>query len=119
MSETYFVKQGVGQGRIISAWMFLVMIDSLAHELDDSRNGIVVENIHIPCILLADDTCVISGSNTTLQRLLDIVYNYSRKWRLSYNSTKSAAVIFRTERRRVDLGKYKVSLGEEQLPMER
>ena len=61
-SEEYPVLQGVGQGRVLSAWFFLVMINDLAVELDHLRDGIMVSNLHIPCILLADDTLLLAAT---------------------------------------------------------
>ena len=55
-SDSIVVSKGVGQGRVMSAWMFLVCIDELIHFLQASNCGSVVNSYSIPAIILADDT---------------------------------------------------------------
>ena len=55
MSESYPLKYSVGQGRVLSAWLFVVYIDDLHKELQDTRCGLMVSNTTISVILLVDD----------------------------------------------------------------
>ena len=73
LSEAFSVLQGVGQGRTLSAWLFLVMINDLAVDLDSENIGLKINDIHIPGILLADDTVVAATCASFLQQELDIV----------------------------------------------
>jgi hypothetical protein len=61
-SRIFGVKQGVGQGRVLSAWMFLVYINDLLVDLTSSGLGISLFDIRIPGILLCDDTTITSHS---------------------------------------------------------
>ncbi|XP_060086129.1 uncharacterized protein LOC132565495 [Ylistrum balloti] len=90
----YPVEQGVGQGRTLSAWLFLVMINDLISELDSSSYGLNIHSLHIPAIFLADDTLLMDCSVGNLKCLLDMVYEFSRKWRLNYNPVKSSLMQF-------------------------
>ena len=76
-SDPISVQKGVGQGRVMSAWMFLVYIDELTYLLQASNSGITVNSYNIPAILLADDTTLLA---------LDIVYLYASRWRLKYTN---------------------------------
>ncbi|XP_069114366.1 uncharacterized protein [Argopecten irradians] len=98
--EPYKVMQGVGQGRTLSSWMFLIMIDELISNLDSSLLGLHIHDIHIPSVFLADDTLLLSCSVGNIQRLLDIVFEFSCKWRLNYNSTKSSLLRFCNSRKK-------------------
>ncbi|XP_069134183.1 uncharacterized protein [Argopecten irradians] len=48
--EPYHFMQGVGQGRTLSSWMFLVMIDDLISKFDSSELGPRIHDIHIPTV---------------------------------------------------------------------
>lgn len=93
-SSLFKISQGVGQGRVLSAFMFLVYINDLLHELCKYNYGLRLGDVHIPGILLADDTALTSYSPKVLQNMLNIVEEYAYKWRLHYNPSKSVFVTF-------------------------
>ncbi len=93
-SNVYPVKQGVGQGRVLSAWFFLLYINDLITTLRTANTGIRVFGQNVPAILLADDTTLVSASPRALQTALDFVHIYASKWRLSYNASKSNCIVF-------------------------
>ncbi|KAK3097410.1 hypothetical protein FSP39_009406 [Pinctada imbricata] len=74
--------------------MFLVFIDDLLYQLNDSGCGIEAFSHFISSIILADDTTLIASAPKSLQKLLDIAYEYARKWRLSYNASKSTILAY-------------------------
>ncbi|XP_069114236.1 uncharacterized protein [Argopecten irradians] len=76
------------------------MIDELISNLDSSLLGLHIHDIHIPSVFLADDTLLLSCSVGNIQRLLDIVFEFSCKWRLNYNSTKSSLLRFCNSRKK-------------------
>ena len=47
----------------------------------------------ISCIAYADDLALISSSSRNLQIMLDIAYEYSRKWRFRFSPSKSVVMI--------------------------
>lgn len=51
-------------------------------------------NLHIPNILLADDTFLMSNSPKSLQCLLNHVEKYAFTWRLHNNPIKSVFIVF-------------------------
>ena len=83
ISNNFAISQGVGQGRVISAWFFSLYINDLISELKAVNSGISISDLIIPAILLADDTTLLSTSAHGLQRLLDCVQNYACRWRLA------------------------------------
>ena len=89
ISNNFAISQGVGQGRVISAWFFSLYINDLISELKAVNSGISISDLNIPAILLADDTTLLSTSAHGLQKLLDCVQNYACRWRLTYNGTKT------------------------------
>ena len=93
ISNNFAISQGVGQGRVISAWFFSLYINDLISELKAVNSGISINDLNIRAILLADDTTLLSTSAHGLQRLLDYVQNYACRWRLMYNGTKSCFML--------------------------
>ncbi|KAK6172356.1 hypothetical protein SNE40_016029 [Patella caerulea] len=109
-SESYQIKQGVFQGRTLSSWMFLAMINDLIPELISLGKGAVVNDSHIPCILIADDTSLISPTLSGLRAMLDTVGEYASKWRLKYNASKSCFMIFSVKKHRYGNKSFNISL---------
>jgi hypothetical protein len=75
--------------------MFLVYIDQLIQCLHNTKSGLIIGDEHIPAVLLADDTTIVSPTQADLQRGLDEVHQYACTWRLSYNAQKSSILLFR------------------------
>ncbi|KAK6192433.1 hypothetical protein SNE40_003902 [Patella caerulea] len=109
-SESYQIKQGVGQGRTLSSWMFLAMINDLIPELISLGKGAVVNDSHIPCILIADDTSWISPTLNGLRAMLDTVGEYASKWRLKYNASKGCFMIFGGKKHQYGNKSFNISL---------
>lgn len=51
-------------------------------------------NIRISILLFADDIVLLAENKEDLQWLMQITYEYSRKWRFLFNYDKSAVVVF-------------------------
>ena len=84
--------------------MFVVYINGLLYKLCSTTNGLVLEDLHIPSILLPDDTALVSTSPHSLQNMLNIVEKYTCKWRLHYNPSKSVFIVFTKSPIRVNPG---------------
>ena len=94
-SCSFPIRQGVGQGRVLSAWMFLLYINDLISSLDNLKRGAVIGDLHVPTVVLADDTTLISTTHSGLQASLNVVHEYACQWRLCYNPTKSCVLVFK------------------------
>lgn len=87
--------QGFSQGRILSAFMFLVYINDLLSELcQEGIHDLVLGNLHIPSILLANDTVLMNNSPKSSQCLPNHVEKYVFTWRLHYNPSKVIFIVF-------------------------
>ncbi|CAG2239638.1 unnamed protein product [Mytilus edulis] len=98
-SQVFRIEQGVGQGRVLSAWLFSLFINDLICELLSTHCGLLVGPISIPTILLADDTTLLSATVNGAQTLLNVVNSYALKWRLKYNASKSSVLTFTPPKR--------------------
>ena len=88
---------GVKQGDNLSPTLFALFINDLALELNSMDCGIKIDNTHICCLLYADDIMLLSENEDNMQRMLNHISIWCRKWRLRINYTKSAVIHFRNK----------------------
>ena len=88
---------GSKQGDPGSPGHFNVYINGLLRELKSSGIGIELNDGGNPiCVLAyADDIVLLAESEEDLQKLMNIVSEWYRKWRLTVNPSKSAVMHFR------------------------
>ena len=93
-SSMFPVLQGTRQGGISSPALYLIYINDLISELEQSGAGICLGGYSISSLSVADDMVLLSFSRKGLHTLMDICYRYSCKWRYLYNPTKCSVVVF-------------------------
>jgi hypothetical protein len=93
-SAFFLIMIGVKQGGIISAFLFHTFIDDLILEIIEANIGAKIKNINVSIIVYADDILLICSVDAHLQQLLDICTDFSQKWRLKFNASKSHIIEF-------------------------
>ncbi len=93
-SREYNILQGTRKGGIISPWLFLVYINDLISELENSTWGIFLYNIYYGSPTFADDITLLCRLKTALDHLLDILNTFSRSWRVIFNIKKTVTMVF-------------------------
>ena len=88
-TEWFPVEAGVRQGCILSLILFVIFIDGLVRAVKRARVTSVLEGVKFNILLFADDVVLLAESRQDLQKLLDIVFGYSQRWRFKWNSVKS------------------------------
>ena len=89
-SSSFKVTNGVRQGGILSPKLFIVYMDGLSDQLNNSNiggnfgSGQIVNHISY-----ADDMCLLSFSSAGVQKLLNICDQYSNDHDLICNSKKT------------------------------
>ncbi len=96
-SDYFETKYGVRQGDVNSPVCFAVFINDLLSDLRTNQkpSDIILTNV----LAYADDIVLISDDETDLQRLLDIVRLWCRKWKLLVNLDKTKIVHYRASRK--------------------
>ena len=87
-SRWFCVKQSVRQGGVLSPWLYLLYLNDMLVELRSVPEALRIGNLKLNYVAQADDVAILSLTPKGLQHLLDIVYAYSRKWRLNTMSLK-------------------------------
>ena len=96
LSNWFNVPNGVKQGCVLSPTLFALFIDDLAEDIKALQCGIDIgNNSQISILLFADDIALITDNEEKMQRMLNCLYNWCSRWRLSLNMDKTKIVHFR------------------------
>lgn len=97
VDEWYEEFLGVREGCVLSPLLFALYIDGVVKELAaEGGKGVPVGKGIVRVLLFADDIVIVDESAEGLQKSLDVMWRYSRKWRFEYNfgPDKSAIMVF-------------------------
>ena len=101
------VNNGVKQGCILSPVLFNLYINDIVDEMNVLNCGIPMLNSKIDMLMYADDIVLMSESEQNLQKMLDCVLVWARKWRISLNESKTQVVHFRPKSHNKSTFSYK------------
>ena len=86
---------GVRQGDSLSPTLFSLYVNDLVKTLKEKGPLLNIGGLLINILLYADDMVLMADNESDLQELLDILYDWCAKWRLSLNRDKTQIVHFR------------------------
>ena len=87
--ELFEISKGTRQGSILSPYIFNVFINELLVELERSPCGLRIGASKFNSLAYADDVNTFAANTSDLQKLVDICYLYSVKWRFSFGIKKT------------------------------
>ena len=68
-------------------------------DLNELKIGIQIFNTIICCMLYADDLVLIACNEIDMQKLLNYLGNWCKKWRVKINFDKSSVIHFRNAKK--------------------
>ena len=83
-TNTFYSNYGLLQGESLSPLMFSLFVNDLPDLLNNVDIGINIQDIIIKLLMFADDTVIFSETIEGLQKGIDSVVKYCKKW--GYNS---------------------------------
>ena len=95
LTETFDVTSGVRQGDVMSPILFSMFLNDLATGIKELNCGIELNDLMLSILLYADDIVLIAPSEEALQKMLDFVSAWCRKWRMAVNNDKTKVIHFR------------------------
>ena len=119
-SDSWDVESGVGQGAVLSGFLFNLLINGLAAAIKRACGGVSCGPDRgaprLQVLLYADDIVILSDSPADLQRGLDAARDWANAWRFHFSigPNKSAFVVF--GRRRAGTQHVRFHVGEHVLP---
>lgn len=99
-SNSFSSTQGVAQGGISSPTFYAIFVDDLSKELEAQGLGFQLGELVLAILLYADDMILLARSPEELQRMLDILQEFSTKWHFDVNTAKTKVMTFNTQFRR-------------------
>ena len=97
-SRLFEIKRGVAQGCPLSPTLFGIYINSLLRSLNSSGLGIDIDSYKLSALAYADDIILLADSHANLQKLVNIISDWSKKWGMSPNIAKCGHMIFALEK---------------------
>ena len=101
-SEWFDVNVGVKQGGIFSMYLYVCFINDLLLQLSSGNLGCCINDIKSSCIAYADDLCVCTLHAPCMQQTIDCAWQYSRKWRFTFNVKKCATLLYCVSNNRIN-----------------
>ena len=96
LSDLYSCELGLLQGEILSPFLFSIFLNDIEMHLGQNiQDGITLEQLQLYLLLFADDAVLVSETPEGLQRSLNSLHNYCKKWNLKVNIEKTKIVVFR------------------------
>ena len=89
LSEKIECKVGVKQGDVLSPNLFNIYINDIPDALTNDQDSPILDDIPINCLMYADDLVLISLTASGLQKQLNELDEYCKKWFLSVNISKT------------------------------
>ena len=115
LSSSFQILQRVIQGGKWSMRLFQIYYAELIDKILECNIGCSMYQIRVTCPTFADDLAVASLYPQTLQCIISFIQLYANKWRLSFNATKSATMIF-TKNRSPQICNTSFSLSDNYIP---
>ena len=87
-SNSWDVENGIGQGAVLSGFLFNVLVNGVAAEIRRVCNGVTCAgragSMQVQILMYADDVVIVSDDPTALQRALDVAAVWARSWRFNF-----------------------------------
>jgi hypothetical protein len=93
-SDFFNINVGLRQGCILSPILFALFINGLGEKIKKLGLGIKHGKNTVSILMFADDIVLIAENRNDLERLMQVTYEYSIKWRFSFNYDKCSVLIF-------------------------
>ena len=94
LSTAFDINNGVKQGAVISAPLFVLYIDDLLIKLNNSKQGCHIGNMSANAFGYADDIVILSPTCKALKSLILICEKYAEEYKIQFNPDKCTLLIF-------------------------
>ena len=94
LSTAFNINNGVKQGAVISAPLFVLYIDDLLIKLNNSKQGCHIGNMSANAFGYADDIVILSPTCKALKSLILICELYAKEYKIKFNPDKCTLLIY-------------------------
>ena len=93
LSATFTIERGILQGSVLSPVLFLLVIDPLLRELEESKLGPSISGIYAGAYTHVDDIRTITSSLSSLNQQVRMVQKFAKQNALVLNPAKCEVLI--------------------------
>ena len=94
LSASFTPLVGVLQGCNLSPTLFNIFVNDIVDIFDSTCDPLIMGECKINCLLYADDLILLSQSEHGLQRCLDKLSSYAKKWQMRINIREDKSYYF-------------------------
>ena len=87
LTNWFPITAGVRQNDSLSPTLFAIFVNDLADDVREVNAGVYVGGTQIPILLYADDVVLISPNAVNLQKQLDALHTWCKKWCMDINQS--------------------------------
>ena len=98
-SDWFPMRCGIHQGGFLSLTKYVAFINELLNVLEKSKLCCTINKIPSTPVGYADDIASACTSKPKTDKVLQIVHDFGRKWRFSFNAKKSAIMVYGEEKK--------------------
>jgi hypothetical protein len=98
-SGTIDCTEGVKQGGVLSPYLFNYFINELLTRCTNENIGAFVGGCNLSIIAYCDDIMLLSPSYGQSIKLLEICFDFAKKWKMDFNPNKSVCLTLGTEQK--------------------
>ena len=97
---------GLKQVCVLSPLLFNLYINDLPNMFNESHDPVLVGKYLTNIIMYADDLVLLSNSKEGLQKCLEVLNVFCKKWKLNVNTEKTKVMIFNKSGRLLKSNKF-------------
>lgn len=84
---------GVRQGDNLSPTLFNIFVNDLSNIFDETCEPAIFGDMHLKCMMYADDLLILSETNLGLQKAMNSLNGYCSQWGLTVNTKKTKFMV--------------------------
>ena len=115
LSGWFPVEQGVRQWSVLSTFLYIVFMNELLEEIQNSRKGSCIGTTDTSCPAYVDDTVFLANSPNRLQDIVNTAFVYACKNHFEIHPEKTFVSIFGKRLRTINQNIH-IKLGNRELP---
>ena len=95
LTSWFDIEYGVCQGDTLLPTLSGLYINDLIEDVKGLDPGIPTGTCKVSILVCADDVVILTENEKDLQKMLDVISEWGRKWRIKFNNQKSNVVHYR------------------------